>query len=58
MGLLDNQGSVEIKVKREKVEVEVHGLGKGGKLDVIESFDEMGLRENLIRGIYAYGTQK
>ena len=24
MGLLDNQVSVEIKVKREKVEVEVH----------------------------------
>jgi ATP-dependent RNA helicase len=41
-----------------KVEVEVHGLGKGGKLDVIESFDEMGLRENLIRGIYAYGFEK
>ena len=41
-----------------KVEVEVHGLGKGGKLDVIESFDEMGLRENLIRGIYAYGRLK
>jgi len=38
--------------------VEVHGLGKGGKLDVIESFDEMGLRENLIRGIYAYGFEK
>jgi len=40
-----------------KVEVEVHGL-KGGKLDVIESFDEMGLREDLIRGIYAYGFEK
>ena len=40
-----------------KVEVEVHGL-KGGKLDVIESFDEMGLREDLIRGIYAYGKNE
>ena len=40
-----------------KVEVEVHGL-KGGKLDVIESFDKMGLREDLIRGIYAYGKNE
>jgi len=39
-----------------KVEVEVHGVK--GKLDVIETFDEMGLREDLIRGIYSYGFEK
>jgi ATP-dependent RNA helicase len=28
------------------------------KLEVVKSFDEMGLREELIRGIYAYGFNK
>jgi len=41
-----------------KVEVEVHGLGKGAKLGVFESFDEMGLKEDLLRGIYSYGFEK
>lgn len=41
-----------------KVEVEVHGLGKGAKLGVYESFDEMGLKEDLLRGIYSYGFEK
>ena len=52
--LMENQPGFDYDADA-KVEVEVHGLGKGGKLDVIESFDEMGLREDLIRGIYAYG---
>ena len=26
------------------------------KIKVIESFDDMGLSEDLLRGIYAYGT--
>jgi hypothetical protein len=26
--------------------------------EVFESFDDMGLQENLLRGIYAYGIQK
>ena len=28
------------------------------KLEVVKSFDELGLREELIRGIYAYGFNK
>jgi ATP-dependent RNA helicase len=28
------------------------------KLEVVKSFDELGLREELLRGIYAYGFNK
>ena len=28
------------------------------KVDVIESFDQMGLPENLLRGIYSYGFER
>lgn len=27
-------------------------------LEIVKSFDEMGLREELLRGIYAYGFNK
>jgi translation initiation factor 4A len=38
--------------------MEVDGIIESNWDEVSESFDEMNLREDLLRGIYAYGFEK
>ena len=48
--------------ERDEKEVETSGGGKNvgskHKVEAIESFDDMGLKETLLRGIYSYGFEK
>lgn len=43
----------------DEAEIEVSGTLKGGKVvEVVHSFEEMGLDPDLLRGVYAYGFEK
>lgn len=55
----DVAGKEEEKEKDEEKEAEAEADWSTSNVDqVIESFDDMGLREDLLRGIYAYGYEK
>jgi len=54
----DSHNDVEYKADSGPPGMEVDGIIESNWNEIADSFDEMNLREDLLRGIYAYGFEK
>ncbi|KAK5976034.1 hypothetical protein GCK32_012832, partial [Trichostrongylus colubriformis] len=53
-----NVGEKHVNHGAAAVPVDADGLIEGNYDHVVSSFDEMNLKENLLRGVYAFGYEK
>ena len=57
-GKQEQQQEQQHEQQLEQQQQEEGGVKVEGKLEIIESFDDMDLKDDLLRGIYAYGFEK
>ncbi|KAK6013166.1 hypothetical protein OSTOST_21576 [Ostertagia ostertagi] len=57
-GCTDKERDNHVNHGATAVPVDADGLIEGNYDQVVSSFDEMNLKENLLRGVYAFGYEK